>query len=619
MPRLIVTLLIVSTLFAIGSASSAAAPPNILIITVDDMSADSVGSYDCPVRDTTPNIDALAASGLRFSHAHVQVGNCMPSRNVMWSGRYPHNNGVEGFYQVKDATHPHLVDLMQKAGYFTAIRHKVSHSTPYHPYHWDLVLDVLPEGKKAHVKDAASYGVSTTQGIQAAKDAGRPFCLVINIADPHKPFYAQGKSGDTIPDPHMPSKVFTPEEMVVPGFLFKDPVVYKELAHYYSSVRRADDGVGYVLDALNRSGKADDTLVMFLSDHGMALPFAKTQVYHHSTHTPLIVRWPGVTSAGTKDDKHMVSAVDFIPTLLDVISAEHPPGIDGRSFASLLKGQTQTERDFIIKEYNENAGGSRDPMRAVQTKELLYIFNPWSNGQRVMATATSGTPTYRRMAELAQSDAAIAARHDLYQHRVPEELYDVRNDPDCLVNLIESPQHQKRLNEIRKQLESWMVTTNDHMLSTFRNRSDPDAREAYVLAKEDEAAARRAQNRKAKKQNPKSKPNAKARAKQSELISLQFPKDLATGQKVVIHINHKLPEELGEQLIHVTIKQGNQPQRIERQVLTVSGEGTTEVTFEVPVAVKDNMLSFAAFVGKDFQNKLQYLTTKPQLVKEQAP
>jgi N-sulfoglucosamine sulfohydrolase len=608
---------IVLMLSALGTPSFAAAPPNILIITVDDMSADSVGSYDCPVRDTTPNIDALAASGLRFSHAHVQVGNCMPSRNVMWSGRYPHNNGVEGFYQVKNATHPHLVDLMQQAGYFTAIRHKVSHSTPFHPYHWDLVLDVLPDGTKAHVKDAASYGVSTTRGIQAAKDAGKPFCLLINIADPHKPFYAQGRSGETIPDPHKPSKVFTPEEMVVPGFLFKDPVVYKELSHYYSSVRRADDGVGHVLEALNASGKADDTLVMFLSDHGMALPFAKTQVYHHSTHTPLIVRWPGVTSAGTKDEKHMVSAVDFIPTLLDVIAADHPPGIDGRSFAALFKGETQTGRDFIIKEYNENAGGSRDPMRAVQTKELLYIFNPWSNGERVMATATSGTPTYRRMAELAKSDAAIAARHDLYQHRVPEELYDVRKDPNCLVNLIESPKHQKPLNEIRKQLESWMVNTNDHMLSTYRKRNDPDAREAYVLAKEDEAATRRAQNRKAKKQNPKSKRNA--RAKRSDLFSLQIPRDLAAGQKIVLHVDHKLPEELGEQLLHVTIKQGTQPERIERQVLTVSGEGTTEVTFEVPADVKDNMLSFAAFVGKDFQNKLHYFTTKPQVVKAQGP
>ncbi len=510
MHRLVAIPLVLSLLSCVSPDSSVAAPPNILIITVDDMSADSLGSFGCQVPHTSPNIDALAASGLRFRRAHVQVGNCMPSRNVMWSGRYPHNNGVEGFYQVKDAAYPHLVDLMQKAGYFTAIRHKVSHSTPYHPYHWDLVLDVLPDGSKAHVKDAASYGISTTRAIQAAKIVGKPFCLLINIADPHKPFHAQARSGETIPDPHTPSKVFTPEETVIPGFLFEDPVVQKELAHYYSSVRRADDGVGQVLQALDASGELDNTFVMFLSDHGMPLPFAKTQLYHHSTHTPLIIRWPGVTQADSVDDRHMVSAVDFVPTLLDVIGQQHPPGIDGRSFAPLLKGQTQNRRDYVIKEYNENAGASRDPMRAVQSQEFLYMFNPWSNGQRVMATATSGTPTYHRMAKLAQTDPVIAARHDLYQHRVVEELYDVRKDPDCLVNLVDVAQHHEELDKMRERLENWMVATNDHMLTTFQLRNDPEAREAYVQQKEEEAAARRPQRRKAKKQNAEARtPKAK--------------------------------------------------------------------------------------------------------------
>ena len=87
--------------------------PNILIVTVDDMNCDSVGAFGCQLPGTTPNIDQLAAQGLRFQHAHVQVGNCFPSRNVLLSGRYPHNTGVEGFYQVKDAKHPHLVDLMK--------------------------------------------------------------------------------------------------------------------------------------------------------------------------------------------------------------------------------------------------------------------------------------------------------------------------------------------------------------------------------------------------------------------------------------------------------------------------------------------------------------------------
>ena len=103
---------------------------NVLVITADDMSCDSVGVYGCRLKDTTPNMDRLAAASLRFNHAFVQVGNCMPSRNVMFSGRYPHNNGVEGFYQVRN-TYPVMADLMKAAGYYTGIRHKVTHSTPW--------------------------------------------------------------------------------------------------------------------------------------------------------------------------------------------------------------------------------------------------------------------------------------------------------------------------------------------------------------------------------------------------------------------------------------------------------------------------------------------------------
>lgn len=599
-------MLLVGLLLSPGPSARAEKRLNLLLITVDDMSADSIGAFGCKLADTTPNIDRLAKEGLRFTHAHVQVGNCMPSRNVMWSGRYPHNNGVEGFYQVKDPQYPVLVDLMKEAGYFTAIRHKVSHSTPYHPYPWDLVLDTLPDGSKAHVKDPASYGVSTARGIRAAKAEGKPFCLLINISDPHKPFYAQARRGETIPDPHVPSRVFTPDEPPTPGFLFEDPVVSKELAHYYSSVRRADDGVGHILQKLGDAGEADNTLVMFLSDHGMPLPFAKTQLYHHSTHTPLIFRWPGVTEAGAVDDRHMVSAVDLLPTLLDVVGIAHPEGMDGHSFAPLLKGETQAGREMVIKEYNENAGGSRDPMRAVQTKRLLYLFNPWSNGERIMATATTGTPTYRRMAELAKTDRAIAARHDLYQHRVVEELYDIKDDPDCLVNLIDSPAHQQELARLREALETWMVETGDHMLDVFRERDDPAVREAYVAEKEREAEERRKQKRKANRPRPRA-----GLRKRSDLIALETPESVAAGKPLAVKVRHKLEAGLGEQLVHVTLKAGPEAKRVDRKVVKVSGDGVVDVTFDVPAAVPGNVVRLAAFIGADYASHLQHLQTEP--------
>ncbi len=484
LPQLAAALLVLAT--APLADIRAAERLNVLIITTDDMSCDSVGVYGSRLKDTTPNMDRLAATSLRFNHAFVQVGNCMPSRNVMFSGRYPHNNGVEGFYQVRN-TYPVMADLMKAAGYYTGIRHKVTHSTPWSPYPaWDVVLDTQPDGAQLDQKKPASYHISTQRGIAEAKKAGKPFCLNLNISDPHKPFY--GENGRM--DENRPSRVFSPEEVPVPGFLFDDPAVRRELALYYSSVRRADDSLGEILRALRESGEEERTAIIFLSDHGMPLPFAKTQLYFHSTRTPWMVRWPGVTRAGAVDDRHLISAVDLLPTLLDIVGLPHPPGMDGRSFAPILRGGNQDGRDHIVAEYNENSGGHRHPMRAIITRDHGYLFNPWSNGTRAMATATKGTATYRRMVALAADDPALNARLRLFEHRVPEELYDYARDPDALRNLIDDPVHRAKRDELTARLEEWMVRTKDPMLPVFRARTDPAAREAFMREQEAEAAGR---------------------------------------------------------------------------------------------------------------------------------
>lgn len=460
--------LMAACLFLLANNPCAAALPNILLITVDDMSADSVGAFGSSVADTTPHIDQLAAEGLRFTQAHVQVANCMPSRNVMWSGRYPHTSRVEGFYHIWDADYPTLSSLFHEAGYFTAIRGKVRNSTPYVPYRWDKVLDATH-----HRKNPASYGVSTLEGIRAARAAKKPFVLLINISDPHVPFYGVDKHGSPIRDGFVPSRVYRPEEVAVPGFLIDDPVVREELAHYYSSVRRADDAVGYVLNALEESGEAESTLVMFISDHGMPLPFAKTQLYHQSTRTPLVFRWPGKIAPGQVDTKHMVSAVDVLPSLLDAAGIDLPAGLQGRSFLPLLEGGEQTGWNYVIKEYNENSVGQRAPMRAIQDARYLYIFNPWSDGKRKMSSATRNTQTYKRMLQLSTGVEELADRMHLLQYRVTEELYDVQVDPDCLVNLIADPAYAIELKRLRGALEAWMRDTDDPVLTALLHRDDP--------------------------------------------------------------------------------------------------------------------------------------------------
>jgi len=477
---------------------------NLLLITVDDMSCDSVGVYGCELEGTTPVMDRLASQSLRFDYAHVTVGNCNPCRNVMFSGLISHNNKVEGFYKVTDPGWPHMVDLLKGAGYYAGIRGKVTHSSPYQPYDWDEDLTTLEDGSKAHIKDAKSYGESTARGIANAKKQGKPLFLSVNISDPHKPFWSQVRGGGE--DPYQPSRIFTADEVPVPGVLFEDEAVREELALYYSSVRRADDCLNQVLRALKKSGEWENTMIVFLSDHGMPLPFAKTQLYHHSTRTPLMVRIPGVTKDGRVDKRHMVSVLDLLPTVLDALGVEKPSRLDGRSFYPVLKGEKQADRDFIIKQYHENSGRSRDPMRAIQTKTHLYLFNPWSNGERIFATATNGTVTCKRMIELAKNDKAMNERLNLYRYRVPHELYQVKRDPDCLQNLIDSSNNQEVKNKLQKLLEEWMVKTGDPILECFRKREDPAFVEAYVQKLESESEARR----KASAPKPKTKKKKKS-------------------------------------------------------------------------------------------------------------
>ena len=605
-------------LFLLSAASACAAPlaqvpaqaqaarSNLLIITVDDMSCDSVGAYGCKLKDTTPHMDKLAAQSLRFNHAHVVVGNCMPSRNVMWSGKYPHNNGIEGFRSIpkEQKKYPVLGEIVKDAGWFTGIRHKVSHSTPYSPFPWDIVLG---EERRDNPKNAASWGRAATACMAAAKKAGKPFCLLLNIADPHKPFYAEGKRGESIPDDDVPSRVFTPEEVPVPGFLPDDPVVRKELAHYYSSVRRADDAVGQILQALQQSGEDEKTIILFLSDHGMPLPFAKTQLYHHSSRTPLMIRWPGVTQAGAVDEDHMISTVDLLPTILDMLGIPPPGGFDGSSFAAVLKGGKQPQRTLVFKEHNENAGGQNTPMRAVQTKDWLYIFSPWSNGKRIMTGATNGTATCRQMRALAKSNEQIAARIDLFDHRVPEEAYEVKYDPDALTNLIAKPEHATQVAALEKALEDWMVRTNDPLLEVFRHRDDAAFREQHLAALEQQQVSRK--GRKAAKQDMKNA-TGKAAAPEGKLIVLTAPRGVTAGQKAIVKVAHSFPPGLGEKPVQVTLKNGDNS-RIERKEFKVSGTGVIEATFDIPVDLAGKQVIFAGLVGTSIKDALQHLQTKP--------
>jgi len=292
---------------------------------------------------------------------------------------------------------------------------------------------------------------------------------MVNSHDPHRPFHnpkTAQKSWST------PSKLYSPDEVIVPTYLPDLPEVREELSHYYNSVRRLDDTVGRVLEALEKSGFADNTLVMFLTDNGSAFPFAKANTYLASTRTPLLVRWPGVTKAGSLDHDHCVANVDFFATFMEATGLPQPANLDGRSLVPLFKGDKQDGHDFVFTQIDYTIGGPPKPMRCIQDKKFGYIFNAFSDGKFAYKNNNEGL-TFKAMQVKGKTDPEIQARVEMFRHRVPQEFYDLQADPGCIRNLIDSPEHAKLVAQYQTRLRKWMVETNDHNLKAFDVRNDP--------------------------------------------------------------------------------------------------------------------------------------------------
>ena len=447
------------------TALHAAERPNLLFINVDDMNRDSVGAYGCPIEDITPNIDKLASEGMTFDRGFVTIAICQPTRAVWMTGRYPHRSGALGFNPI-NADCPSLPEALGEGGYYNALIGKAVHIVPTRHAAFDYIRD---QKKLGQGRDPAAYADATRTAIDAAKKEGKPFFIMASAHDPHRPF-ADSK-GDFKDLPPV-TRTITPEEVIVPGFLPDLPDIRKELAQYFTSVHRGDEVVGAILAEIDKAGLRDNTLVVFMSDHGMPLPFAKSNCYLSSNITPWIVRWPGHTKPGSRDTKHFVSGIDLAPTLLAAADLPNLPGADGSSILPILDGKEQPERDKVFTSINTIWADKPYHMRAVNDGDFLYIWNGWSDGEYIFRNESMSGLSFKAMKKAAETDPLIAERVEFLVHRVTEELYDIRKDPDCLHNLIAKPNDEftHRASAMAKILWHQMKETEDPMLGEFQNQ-----------------------------------------------------------------------------------------------------------------------------------------------------
>lgn len=471
---LLPVLLALSMAYA-ARAGQADAPLNILFFTADDMNFDSNDVYGGPIKDLTPHIDRLAAEGLRFQFAYSTVAVCQPVRQIMQTAMYPHRNGAMGFFPIKPDVKT-LNQQLHEAGYLISMFGKGPHHLPKEKFFVDVADDKISRHPSKLAEAARNF-------LKMAREQHKPFFHNINCYDPHRPFI--GINGpDDLAQGEQPSRWIKPEEVTaVPGFLENLPEIRRELAGYYTNVRRLDDALGAVLQVLKEEGFAENTLVMlYAGDHGMSFPFAKSNDYENSSRGALFIRWPGVTKPGSVDTDHLVSTLDFAPTLLE--AAKLPPltGIDGRSFLPALRGEKMTGWDRVFTFYNAAFGNRWLPMRCVRTKNSAYIWNAWSDGRQEYHTENMSGLTWKAMLAAAANDPAIKARTDFYLHRVQEEFYDLTNDRCERSNLIGDPLRQPEIQSMRQQLLDLMRRTNDPFSDAFEHRDRKDLA-AVVLAK----------------------------------------------------------------------------------------------------------------------------------------
>jgi N-sulfoglucosamine sulfohydrolase len=421
------------------------------------------------IPDLTPTIDRLAGEGIRFENAYVQAPNCSPSRVVIQTGLYPHQSGMRGFYYVQDNVNT-LPEILKENGYYTGVLNKKADTSlsPYFEMYWDESSSI-PGGEK---RSARKYKDIMGNFLKRVSRKDKPFYCVVNIADPHKPFFNDDKSKKKGFDKFKPSKIYNYDDVKVPEFLPDTPLIKQQVLNYVNSVKRGDDCIAEVLKVLEASEFADNTIIILLSDHGMPFPYAKSTIYQNGVKTPMIVKWPGKIEKASVNKEDMVSAVDLAPTILEITNIKSQNIFEGHSFYNSLFNKNETPNNFVFAQYDENAGGVPRPSRTVISNRFGYVFNPWATGNYKFISAATHQKTYKQMRRLSDTDENIKKRFDFWIHRSVEELYDYKNDPNALNNLIDDPKYKDIVSQLREELSKHMKKTKDYVLEAFENKED---------------------------------------------------------------------------------------------------------------------------------------------------
>ena len=456
---------------ALAASHTSFKRPNILWIVADDHAPYICGAYGNR-KVSTPHLDRFAGQSTRFGQAYCCSPVCTASRQCFITGRYPRSVGVTQLSSVLPESELTLAHYLDDAGYDTAAFGKMHFNSPLkHGFAKRLDLEefnalrrrsprkLMPEGVKVQppwrpFKDPASIWLnseclpfgfveadtSASYFVDQAEQFLRqsrenPFFLVVSFYEPHSPYNFPVEFRGR----HKPQDFVAPKPGPQDGAQI--PLVFKDLtdeqksgsiAAYYTSAEFLDHSIGRVLDALDRSGHADDTIVVYLADHGYMLGqhgrFEKHCGFDPAIRVPLIVRAPGITKAGSAPSA-LAQSIDLVPTMLECCGLSVPSRVQGRSLVPLLTGKSNRHRDQLFIEYSENAEGY------VRTDRWKFIYCA-GNRARQDGYATANPTPGRSI-----------------------RLYDLQNDPEEFTNLADRPEHAERAAQFTGALAQHMRST----------------------------------------------------------------------------------------------------------------------------------------------------------------
>ncbi len=444
-------------------------PLNVVLILTDDQGAHLSHLGTPGLR--TPHIDQLAATGYYFTNAFAAVPSCSPSRSSINTGMYPHANGHwrntitpslnaadEEFGRQSTTVdqvgiHEYistLPEILREAGYFTGITQKFHLSPPWK----------FPYTARSPVhNDPEQYRQVISEWIEEAGD--RPFFIQANISPPHRPFHKNLEK--------FPAYRVDPDSIAVPADLPDTPQLRADLAEYFGNVQLADACAGAITGALQDRGLLENTLVIFTSDQGQAYQRAKASAYYAGLHVPLIWHGPGVAVRGQQSEA-LVSLIDLMPTVLDLLGLPIPTTVQGKSLRGILgHAPDATYEPYVFGEHNSHgpARAEHYPSRMVFDGRYYYLRNllPTKTYELPADLKVSkgwGNRAYGATVAAAESHPLpYALLRQLEGGRPAEELYDMDQDPHQINNLAGQAPYAAQQRKLSAALDAWRLRTGD--------------------------------------------------------------------------------------------------------------------------------------------------------------